>query len=95
MDLQLAFVILISLLTGSAVVVSVYVIFVLKDVRGTLKKANGVLDNAGDISEAVKHPLVGIMSIADGVVNGIRAARGISSIVGIWDKKEGKSKEDR
>jgi|GEM_PF-954803 hypothetical protein len=88
MDIQLVFVILIALLTGSAIVVSVYVVFVLKDFRGTIHKANSILDDAQSVTRAVKTPIVSVMSIADGVVRGIRTARGISSIVGTWDKKE-------
>jgi ABC-type nickel/cobalt efflux system permease component RcnA len=94
MDIQLAFVILVALLTGSAIVVSVYVVFVLKDFRGTIKKANGILDNAQRVTEAVKNPIVSIMSIADGVVKGIKTAKGVRSIVNLWDDdSDSKTKE--
>lgn len=93
MDIQFAFVILVALLTGSAIVVSVYVIFVLKDFRGTIQKASDILDDAQKVTGAVKSPIVSIMSIADGIVRGIKTARGISSIVGSWDKDESSSKE--
>ncbi len=88
MDIQLVFVILIALLTGSAIVVSVYVVFVLKDFRGTIHKANEILDDAQKVTSSIKNPIVSVMSIADGVVRGIRTARGISSIVGAWDNKD-------
>lgn len=89
MDVQLAFVILVALLTGSAIVVSVYVVFVLKDFRGTIQKANGILDDAQKVTTSIKNPIVSVMSIADGVVKGIKAAKSVRSIVGFWDK-EGK-----
>ncbi|PIS22227.1 hypothetical protein COT50_03110 [candidate division WWE3 bacterium CG08_land_8_20_14_0_20_41_10] len=88
MDIQFVFVILIALLTGSAVVVSVYVIFVLKDFRGTIGKANDILDDAQKVTSSIKNPIVSVMSIADGLVRGIKTARGISSIVGAWDKDD-------
>lgn len=88
MDIQFVFVILIALLTGSAVVVSVYVIFVLKDFRGTIGKANDILDDAQKVTSSIKNPIVSVMSIADGLVRGIKTARGISSIVGVWDKND-------
>lgn len=94
MDIQLAFVILIALLTGSAVVVSVYVVFVLKDFRGTIQKANTILDDAQGVTSAVKSPIVSIMSIADGVVRGIKTARGISSIISSWDKDDPSAKSE-
>lgn len=93
MDIQFIFVILIALLTGSAIVVSVYVVFVLKDFRGTIQKANNILDDAQRVTSAVKNPIVSVMSIADGVVRGIKTARGIRSIVGAWDKDDSSSKE--
>jgi len=90
MDIQIAFVVLIALLTGSAIVVSAYVIFVLKDVRGTIQKANVILDDAQRVTSAVKNPIVSVMSIADSVVKGIRTAKGISSIVSSWGKEDKK-----
>jgi hypothetical protein len=86
MDIQFAFVILIALLTGSAIVVSFYVIFVLKDFRKTIQKANFILDDAQKVTASIKNPIVSVMSIADGLVKGIKTARGISSIVSGWDK---------
>ena len=93
MDIQFVFVILIALLTGSAIVVSVYVIFVLKDFRGTISKANDILDDAQKVTASIKNPIVSVMSIADGLVRGIKTARGISSIVGAWDKDKPLLKE--
>ncbi|KKT45708.1 MAG: hypothetical protein UW36_C0001G0006 [candidate division WWE3 bacterium GW2011_GWA2_44_16] len=88
MDVQLAFVILIALLTGSAIVVSVYVVFVLKDFRGTLKKTNAILDDTKTVTDSVKSPIVTVMGIADGIARGIRTARGISSLVSGWDTND-------
>ena len=95
MDIQLAFVILVALLTGSAIVVSIYVIFVLKDFRGTIRRANGILDNAQRVSDAVRSPIISVMTIADSVVKGIRTAKGIRSIVGSWDNDENSNDKER
>jgi len=89
MDIQLAFVILIALITGSAIVVSVYVVFVLKDFRTTVQKANDILDDAQQVTDSVKRPVMNVMSLADGLVKGIKTVKGVSSIVSLWDK-EGK-----
>ncbi len=88
MDIQLAFVILVALLTGSAIVVSVYVIFVLKDFRLTIQKANSILDDAQQVTDSVKRPVSSIMSLVDGAVRGIKAAKSVKSIVSLWDKEE-------
>ena len=88
MDTQLAFVILVALLTGAAIVVSVYVIFVLKDFRTTIQRANGILDDAQQLTESIRRPVANVMSLADGLIRGIRTAKGISSIVSLWDKED-------
>lgn len=88
MDIQLAFVILVALLTGSAIVVSVYVIFVLKDFRLTIQKANSILDDAQQVTDSVKRPVSSIMSLVDGAVRGIKAAKSVKSIVSLWDKED-------
>jgi len=63
MDVQLAFVILVALLTGAAIVVSVYVIFVLKDFRLTIQKANSILDDAQEVTDSVKRPVKSVKTI--------------------------------
>lgn len=88
MDVQLAFVILVALLTGSAIVVSIYVVFVLKDLRCTVQKANSILDDAQEVTDSVKRPVSSIMSLVDGAVRGIKTAKGVKSIVSLWDKED-------
>lgn len=88
MDIQLAFVILIALLTGSAIVVSVYVVFVLKDFRLTIQKANTILDDAQEVTESVKRPVNSMMSLVDGAVRGIKTAKSVKSIVSLWDRED-------
>lgn len=88
MDIQFAFVILVALLTGSAIVVSVYVIFVLKDFRTTIQRANGILDDAQQLTESIRRPVANVMSLADGLIRGIKTAKGINSIVSLWDKED-------
>lgn len=87
MDVQLAFVILVSLLTGAAVVVSIYVVFVLKDFRATIQKANNILDDAEQVTSSIKRPVINVMNIADGLVKGLKTVKGVSSIVSLWDKE--------
>ncbi|MBU0649777.1 hypothetical protein KKG63_01080 [Patescibacteria group bacterium] len=89
MDVQLAFVILVALLTGSVIVVSVYVVFVLKEFRTTIQKANTILDDAQEVTESVKQPVNSIMSLVNGAIKGIKTAKSVKSIVNLWDKMEG------
>lgn len=88
MDVQLAFVVLVALLTGAAVVVSVYVVFVLKDFRLTIQKANSILDDAREVTDSVKRPVNSVMSLVDGVVKGIRAAKSVKTITSLLDKED-------
>jgi len=88
MDVQLAFVILVALLTGAAIVVSVYVIFVLKDFRLTIQKANSILDDAQEVTDSVKRPVNSIMSLVDGAVRGIKVAKSVKTITSLLDRED-------
>ena len=88
MDVQLAFVILVALLTGAAIIVSVYVIFVLKDFRLTIQKANSILDDAQEVTDSVKRPVNSIMSLVDGAVRGIKAAKSVKTITSLLDRED-------
>jgi len=88
MDVQLAFVILVALLIGAAIVVSVYVIFVLKDFRLTIQKANSILDDAQEVTDSVKRPVNSIMSLVDGAVRGIKVAKSVKTITSLLDRED-------
>ncbi len=88
MDVQLAFVILVALLTGAAIVVSIYVIFVLKDLRMTIQKANSILDDAREVTDSVKRPVNSIMSLVDGAVRGIKAAKSVKTVTSLLDRED-------
>lgn len=87
MDLQLVLVFILALLTINLLVVGVYAVLVLKDLRVTLEKANTALDSANsiletadDVTSAISSPVTTISNIANAVVGGMTAARSIKSI---------------
>jgi hypothetical protein len=81
MDIQILYVVLIALLTGAAIVVSFYVIVVLKEVRGTIRRANSLLEDVEDVTGAVKNPIVSILEIAGTVVKGLKTRKSIKSLI--------------
>lgn len=81
MDIQLLYVVLIALLTGAAVVVSFYVIVVLKEFRGTIRRANSLLEDVEDVTSAVRNPVVALLDIAGTFVKGIKTGKSIKSLI--------------
>lgn len=90
----MAFLIILSLLVGAILVVTVYVVFVLKDFRLTLGKLNKVLDNVYEASDSVKRPLSNLSVLAEAVIKGFQATKKVRSIVNFWDKDKDKNKKD-
>lgn len=89
MDLQLVLVFILALLTVNLLIVGVYAVLVLRDLRVTLEKANSALDSANSILEttdtvttALSSPVTAISSIANAIVGGVAAAKSISTIAG-------------
>lgn len=82
MDIQAILIFILALLTLNLIAVGVYVILVLKEFRETLKKANLVLDNVHEVTDAVANPITTIAGLIAGVTNSVKAVKSISSLMG-------------
>jgi hypothetical protein len=87
-DVQLVLIVILALLTINLLIVGVYVVLVLKDLRTTISKTNDVLDNvntvaesAGTMSQAISNPVTSIAGFANTVASGFTAAKSISSLI--------------
>lgn len=89
---QILLFIIIIVLMILLIVLGIQVFFVLKDIRKTLEKANRVLDNAGDISEAVSGPMTGLSTAIMGIKTGSAFASVINKVssLGKEEKHHGK-----
>lgn len=67
---QLTLLAVIVILTILLLILGVQVFFILKDVRGTIKKTNGVLDNVDNITRNIEGPLETISSLVSGARSG-------------------------
>lgn len=81
--LQITLIIVLIVLTINLIVVGVYITLVLKEFRETVRKANRVLDDVGNVTDAVSRPVASLAGILSGVTDGVRAVKSISSL---WDK---------
>jgi len=88
MDIQTILIFILALLTINLIAVGIYVVLVLKEFRETLKKANMVLDNVHDVTDAVANPVTTIAGILSGVSQSVQAVRSISSLMDFPKKKE-------
>ncbi len=80
MDIQLILIFILAILTINLVFVGFYAILVLKDFRQTLKKSNSVLDDLHTVTGSIASPITSIVGVVNGVVEGIKAVRGITSL---------------
>jgi len=80
MDIQVVLIFILALLTINLVVVGVYVVLVLKELRSTIKRANNILDNADNLSDFLANPLSAFSGILDAVVKGFKAVQEVRSI---------------
>jgi hypothetical protein len=88
MDIQLVLVIILALLTINVLIVGIYVVFVLKDFRTTIKKTNEVLDGvtnvthaASSMANALTSPISSIANFANVVTGSFHAVRSIRSLI--------------
>ncbi len=85
MDIQVILIFILALLTINLVVVGVYVVLVLKELRETIRRANGILDNATSLTGFLSNPLSAFSGILEAVMKGYKAvqeARAVRSIRG-------------
>ncbi|OGC47939.1 hypothetical protein A2886_01635 [candidate division WWE3 bacterium RIFCSPHIGHO2_01_FULL_42_13] len=75
MDIQVVLIFILALLTVNLVVVGVYVVLVLKELRETLRRANGILDNAGNLTDFLANPLSAFSGILEAVMKGYKAVQ--------------------
>ena len=81
MDVQAILIFILALLTLNLIAVGVYVILVLKEFRETLKRANMVLEDVHDVTDAVSNPISTIAGIISGVTESVKAVKSISSLM--------------
>ena len=81
MDIQSILIFILALLTINLVAVGIYVVLVLKEFRETVKKANMVLDNVHDVTDAVTNPITSIAGIISGFTESVKAVKSISSLI--------------
>lgn len=80
MDIQVVLVFILALLAINLIIVGVYVVLVLRELRETISKANSVLDNVHKASGFLSNPLGAFSGIINAVVDGYKAVKSIKSI---------------
>ena len=78
--LQITLLIALIILTINLTIICVYVFLVLKEFRETVIKANLVLDNVHDVTDAVSSPIATIAGVGGGLTQSVRAVKSISSL---------------
>lgn len=85
-SVQFVLLFVIVVLTILLVVLGVQVFFILREIRGTLLKANKVLDTAGTITDAVSGPLSSLGNVSTILGSGSLVA--VAKIIRTFLKKD-------
>uniref|UniRef100_A0A7C4TRK6 DUF948 domain-containing protein n=1 Tax=candidate division WWE3 bacterium TaxID=2053526 RepID=A0A7C4TRK6_UNCKA len=85
MDIQAILILILAVLTINLVVVGVYVILVLRELRETIKKANIVLENATSVSSLVSNPFGALSSFVSAFIEGYKAIKEVKTIRSLRD----------
>ena len=83
---QILLFIIIIILTVFLVILGIQVSLILKDLRKTIAKANKVLDDSGEITEAVKGPVTGLSQ----AIMGFKASNTLLNLINKASNKENK-----
>lgn len=88
---QILLIIVVSVLTAVLAVIGIQVILILRESRRSVEKVNKMLDNAGQISEAVTKPIVSLSNS----LGGISGLTGLFSwLINRRKKKEEEKKDE-
>lgn len=85
MDTQTMLVIIIALLSANLIFVGIYIVLILKEVRQTVTKINGILDSASAVSSAMATPIVGASGAFSAFTEGVKAFK---ILKGLRNKKK-------
>ncbi len=94
MDTQTLLVLILLLLTINVLFVGVYIVLVLKEVRGSVVKVNRILDSADQVVAAVTRPVIGIAGAVEGVAEGLRVFKAVKNLKRAVHKDRGEEKEE-
>lgn len=81
MDIQTVLVFILALLTINLIVVGVYVVMVLKELRATINHANHILDTADSITTLISSPMNMVSTVIGAVVQGYKAVQEAKSSI--------------
>ncbi len=85
MDIQSILVFILALLTVNLIIVGVYVVLVLKELRITVQKANNIIDNVECVASIVTNPLSLISGILGAAFDGYKAVKEVKTIRSLRD----------
>ena len=73
MELQIVLIFILAIITVTLVVVGVYVVMVLKELRETIQKANLILEDVEGVTNVVANPV----SIVTSAIRGFQAIKNL------------------
>ena len=84
---QVILVVVITTLTALSVVIGIQVVKILQELRTSLQKMNGILDDVADMTHSVSQPMVSLSGLVDNLKGGVK-------IVALFKKLLGREEEE-
>lgn len=91
--IQILILLVVISVTVLLVVLGIQVYFILRDLRGTIVKANRVLDQTSTITQSVSGPIASLSSIATGVTTGTMVIKALKTIRNALAKEDKDGKQ--
>jgi hypothetical protein len=86
--LQILLTVSLILVALATTAVLIYFIFVLKEIKETIKETKGIIENGRKITTTVVTPLASIMGLIGGLSKGIDAIRSVTDIFNNGEEDE-------
>ncbi len=80
MDLQVILIFILALLTINLLIVSFYILTVLKEVKTSMRKITGVVESISEFGANVSRPLGSVVSLILSLVEGYKTVQSIKSL---------------
>ena len=84
---QVILVVVIATLTVLSVVIGIQVVKILQELRTSMQKMNGILDDVADMTHSVSQPMVSLSGLVDNLKGGVK-------IVALFKKLLGRADEE-
>ena len=84
----------IGTLTALSVVIGIQIVKILQELRISIQKMNGILDDMADMTHSVSQPMVSLSGIVDSLKGGVKVVALVKQLLGKHDEEAGEAEAE-